>query len=75
MGTYWHVNDPRDLHVRLTYSNAALLEKMNVHIVDEEPPPMMELVEEATKKAAEEKARAEANEADLEPKSPTGRSS
>jgi gentisate 1,2-dioxygenase len=25
MGTYWHVNDSRDLHVRLTYSNAALL--------------------------------------------------
>ena len=28
----------RDLQVRLTYSNAALLEKMNVHVVEENPP-------------------------------------
>jgi len=38
MATYWHVNDGDDLQVRLTYSNAALLEKMNVHVVDEHPP-------------------------------------
>jgi gentisate 1,2-dioxygenase len=38
MNTYWHVNDRDELQVRLTYSNAALLEKMNVHVVDENPP-------------------------------------
>ena len=42
--TYRHVNDTGDLQVRLTYSNAALLEKMNVHVVDEDPP----LLEEVT---------------------------
>ncbi len=35
---YTHHNDTDDLQVRLTYSNAALLEKMNVHIVEENPP-------------------------------------
>lgn len=34
-----HINDTNDLHLRLTYSNAPLLEKMNVHIVDEDPRP------------------------------------
>lgn len=36
--TYVHENDSADLHVRLSYSNAALLEKMNVHFVDPQPP-------------------------------------
>jgi len=36
--TYRHVNDSNDLHVRLTYSNAALLEMMRVHLVEEDPP-------------------------------------
>ena len=35
---YEHRNDTKELHVRLTYSNSALLEKMNVHIVEEDPP-------------------------------------
>ena len=35
--TYWHVNDTDKVQARLTYSNAALLEKMNVHIVEENP--------------------------------------
>lgn len=35
--TYRHVNDDDDLQVRLTYSNAALLEMMRVHVVEEEP--------------------------------------
>jgi gentisate 1,2-dioxygenase len=38
MNTYWHVNDGTVPLVFLTYSNAALLEKMNVHVVDESPP-------------------------------------
>src|SRR5581483_12245367 len=36
--TYAHENDTDDLQVRLAYSNAALLEKLNVHFVDENPP-------------------------------------
>lgn len=36
--TYTHHNDTSDVQVRLTYSNAALLEKMQVHIVEENPP-------------------------------------
>ncbi|MGH7879971.1 MAG: AraC family ligand binding domain-containing protein, partial [Candidatus Binataceae bacterium] len=35
---YQLFNDSDELQVRLTYSNAALLEKMNAHIVDEDPP-------------------------------------
>jgi gentisate 1,2-dioxygenase len=35
--TYEHTNDTDEVQVRLTYSNAPLLEKMNVHIVEEEP--------------------------------------
>ena len=38
MHTYWHANDGTALQVRLTYSNSALLEKMNVHVVEEDPP-------------------------------------
>lgn len=36
--TYLHKNPSDDLQVRLSYSNAALLEKMNVHVVEENPP-------------------------------------
>ena len=35
--TYRHVNDGEELQVRLTYSNAALLEKMNIHIEEFDP--------------------------------------
>lgn len=35
---YQHLNDTGELQARLTYSNSALLEKMKVHIVDENPP-------------------------------------
>jgi len=35
--TYWHINDTPDRQVRLSYSNAPLLEKMGVHIVEETP--------------------------------------
>ena len=37
--TYLHKNLTDELQVRLSYSNAALLEKMNVHVVEENPPP------------------------------------
>lgn len=35
---YEHINDTNDVQARLTYSNSALLEKLNIHIVDEDPP-------------------------------------
>src|SRR5262245_32690399 len=40
MHIYWHGNDSKDIQVRLTYSNAALLELMNIHYVEENPPPI-----------------------------------
>ena len=35
--TYSHYNDSDQIQVRLTYSNVAMLEKMQVHIVEEDP--------------------------------------
>ena len=35
---YEHLNDTGELQARLTYSNSALLEKMNVHVIEENPP-------------------------------------
>lgn len=37
MHPVFHVNDTKELQVRLTYSNASLLEMMNVHYVQENP--------------------------------------
>ncbi|HEV3178710.1 MAG TPA: hypothetical protein VGZ72_22150, partial [Stellaceae bacterium] len=37
MHPYFHLNDTGGLQVRLTYSNAALLEMLNVHFVEESP--------------------------------------
>jgi len=37
MATYTVRNDRDGLQVRLTYSNAALLEKMNIHVVEDDP--------------------------------------
>jgi gentisate 1,2-dioxygenase len=37
MHPYFHSNDTSDLQVRLTYSNAAMLEMLNVHYVEENP--------------------------------------
>lgn len=34
---YQHFNDTNELQVRLSYSNSALLEKLNVYIVDDDP--------------------------------------
>ncbi len=36
---YRHVNDSKDVQVRLTYSNAPLLEMLRVHLVEENPLP------------------------------------
>ncbi len=56
MATYWHVNDGAETQVRLSYSNAPLLEKMNVHIVDPAPPTAIEAVGSVEPVAEEEAA-------------------
>lgn len=38
LSSYFHLNPTEQKQVRLTYSNAALLEKLRVHFVDEHPP-------------------------------------
>lgn len=58
MATYVHRNDSDDVHARLTYSNAALLEKLNVHYVEENPTDELAVAAGAT----EEPPRAEALE-------------
>jgi gentisate 1,2-dioxygenase len=35
---YWHTNSTNDVQVRLSYSNAPLLEKLGIHLVEERPP-------------------------------------
>lgn len=45
MAPYWHAADGDEPFVRLTYSNAALLEKMNIHFVEENPPTEVVAVE------------------------------
>ncbi len=44
MATHWHVNDTDEVQVRLNYSNAALLEKMNIYIADDDPPATLQPV-------------------------------
>lgn len=46
MATYLHTNDTDSVQVRLVYSNAALLEKLNVHYVDPHPAEKPEVGEE-----------------------------
>ncbi len=43
---YWHQNNGTGLFVRLTYSNAPLLDMMNVHYVEENPPPVQAIAHE-----------------------------
>src|SRR5258708_16944961 len=47
MHIYWHGNDSAGIQARLTYSNAALLEKLNVHYVEEDPKPVEAVSHEA----------------------------
>ena len=55
MATYRHINDSKEMHVRFSYSNAPLLEKMNVHIVEENPPaPELKAVEVAKAEEVED---------------------
>lgn len=47
---YRHFNDTNELQVRLSYSNSALLEKLNVYVMEEEP----QVTEEMEEQVAEE---------------------
>ncbi len=53
---YSHFNDTKEIQVRLTYSNAPLLEKMMIHYVEDTPP-----VEEAGTEAEAEAGSAAAS--------------
>jgi gentisate 1,2-dioxygenase len=55
MQPHWHQNTGDGLLVRLTYSNAALLEMMNVHYVEENPKPVAAVAHE--KLSAEDQQR------------------
>lgn len=44
MAAYRHINPSDDIHVRLTYSNAPLLEKLNIHIIEDDPAPRVAAV-------------------------------
>jgi len=48
---YRHVNDGKDLQVRLTYSNAPLLQHMQVYLPEDEPAADLHPVEDAEEKA------------------------
>jgi quercetin dioxygenase-like cupin family protein len=50
---YEHINDTDGLQVRLTYSNSALLEKMQVHVVEEDPPAGPAAAEDGAKSHAQ----------------------
>lgn len=45
MRIYRHRNSGDDVYARLTYSNGALLEMMNIHVVEENPQPLLRAVE------------------------------
>jgi len=48
---YRHLNDGKDLQVRLTYSNAPLLQHMQVYLPEDEPAAELHPVEDAEEKA------------------------
>src|SRR2546427_9763294 len=48
---YRHVNDGRDLQVRLTYSNVPLLQLMQVYLPEDEPAAELHPLEDAEEKA------------------------
>jgi gentisate 1,2-dioxygenase len=55
--TGWHVNEGDDLHVRLEYSNAPVLEKLHVHLVDPQPPEEPSIPDERDELEAHEDPR------------------
>ncbi|WP_176598358.1 MULTISPECIES: cupin domain-containing protein [Sphingobium] len=56
MRVYRHRNSGEEIYARLTYSNGALLEMMNIHVVEENPQPILRPVHD-DKAAGEEDSR------------------
>ena len=56
MSVHEYVNDTNEVQVRLRYSNGALLEKLAIHFVDENPPVYGRRGDDMTKPAAEVRA-------------------
>lgn len=54
---YRHVNDGKDLQVRLTYSNVPLLQHMQVYLPEDEPSAALRPVEDADEQAAKNDPR------------------
>src|SRR5216684_3668868 len=52
---YQHFNDTNELQVRLSYSNAPLLEKLNVYILDENPEATAEIAPAPIEEAGDPK--------------------
>ena len=67
MATYVHRNPTDAVQVRLAYSNAALLEKLNVHLVDEQPDPEGWVFDEEALAAAGDRPRDAGEEAERGP--------
>jgi len=55
--TYTHFNDGKEIQARLTYSNAPVLEMMNIHIVEENPASPGSGVEVAAKEERDDPRR------------------
>lgn len=53
MAVHEYINDSNEMHVRLRYSNAPLLERLKIHWVDEDPPMEPKDVTEAVSEAQE----------------------
>jgi gentisate 1,2-dioxygenase len=67
MHIYWHGNETSDIEVRLTYSNAALLETMNVHFVEENPAPVEAVRHEALSEEDKKRRRSPFGTFELNP--------
>lgn len=57
MRIYRHKNIGDDLYVRLTYSNGALLDMMNIHVVEENPQPLLKSIDREDEHAAADSTR------------------
>lgn len=57
MRIYRHKNTGDEIYVRLTYSNGALLDMMNIHVVEENPQPLLRTIDRAEEHAASDATR------------------
>jgi gentisate 1,2-dioxygenase len=57
MRIYRHRNTGDDVYVRLTYSNGSLLDMMNIHVIEENPQPLLKSIDREEEAAAESDTR------------------